>query len=69
LEFSSRLPLLCDIGGISEGQLVRLGALYREAWYSTHGSSEEARTEARAALLRLRDDLAAARPDTAEVAG
>jgi hypothetical protein len=65
-EFTVRV---LGIGGISEGQLVRLGALYREARYSTHGSSEEARTEARAALLRLRDDLAAARPDTAEVAG
>jgi len=65
-EFTVRV---LGIGGISEGQLVRLGALYREARYSTHGSSEDARTEARAALLRLRDDLAAARPDTAEVAG
>ncbi|WUJ75279.1 DUF4129 domain-containing protein [Kribbella soli] len=65
-EFTVRV---LGIGGISEGQLVRLGALYREARYSTHGSSEEARAEARAALLRLRDDLAAAHPDTAEVAG
>jgi hypothetical protein len=65
-EFTVRV---LGIGGISEGQLVRLGALYREARYSTHGSSEEARTEARAALMRLRDELAAAHPDTAEVAG
>jgi hypothetical protein len=54
------------IGGISEPQLVRLGALYREARYSTHGSSESARTEARAALLRLRDELATVRPEAAE---
>ncbi|WP_371407400.1 DUF4129 domain-containing protein [Kribbella sp. NBC_00662] len=63
-EFTVRV---LGIGGISEGQLVRLGELYREARYSTHGSSEEARTEARAALLRLRDELAAAHPQ--EVAG
>ena len=50
------------VGGISEPELLRLGDLYREARYSTHGSTEQARTEARAALLRLRDDLAAARP-------
>lgn len=56
------------IGGISERQLVRLGELYREARYSTHGSSEPARAEARAALLRLRDELAAARPEDVEVA-
>lgn len=68
-EFTVRV---LGIGGISEGQLVRLGELYREARYSTHGSSEQARTEARAALLRLRDELAAAHPtedDTAEVSG
>ena len=50
------------VGGISEPELVRLGDLYREARYSTHGSTEQARAEARAALLRLRDELAAARP-------
>jgi hypothetical protein len=55
------------VGGISEGQLVRLGELYREARYSTHGSSESARAEARAALLRLRDELAVVRPESAEV--
>ncbi|MET9268769.1 DUF4129 domain-containing protein [Kribbella sp. NPDC003557] len=47
------------VGGISEQQLVRLGELYREARYSTHGSSEDARWEARAALLRLREELTA----------
>jgi ElaB/YqjD/DUF883 family membrane-anchored ribosome-binding protein len=35
--------------------------LYREARYSSHGSSEEARAEARAALTRLRDELTAAK--------
>jgi hypothetical protein len=54
-EFTVRV---LGVGGISEPQLIRLGELYREARYSTHGSSEEARTEARAALLRLRDELA-----------
>jgi hypothetical protein len=57
-EFTVRV---LGIGGISEPQLVRLGELYREARYSTHGSTEQARAEARAALLRLRDDLAVAR--------
>jgi len=56
-EFTVRV---LGIGGISEPQLVRLGELYREARYSTHGSSEQARTEARAALLRLRDELVVA---------
>jgi hypothetical protein len=65
-EFTVRV---LGIGGISEGQLVRLGELYREARYSTHGSSEQARTEARAALVRLRDELAAAHPTEAEVTG
>jgi hypothetical protein len=55
-EFTVRV---LGIGGISEPELLRLAHLYREARYSTHGSSEEARSEARAALLRLRDDLAA----------
>jgi hypothetical protein len=58
-EFTVRV---LGIGGISEPQLDRLGELYREARYSTHGSSEPARTEARAALLRLRDELAVAHP-------
>ncbi|TDD25671.1 DUF4129 domain-containing protein [Kribbella turkmenica] len=56
-EFTVRV---LGVGGISEPQLVRLGELYREARYSTHGSTEEARAEARSALLRLRDELAAA---------
>jgi hypothetical protein len=56
-EFTVRV---LGIGGISEPQLVRLGELYREARYSTHGSSEEARAEARSALLRLRDELSVA---------
>jgi hypothetical protein len=56
-EFTVRV---LGVGGISEPQLVRLGELYREARYSTHGSTEQARTEARSALLRLRDELAAA---------
>jgi hypothetical protein len=62
-EFTVRV---LGVGGISEPQLVRLGELYREARYSTHGSSEQARTEARAALELLRDELAHVRP--AEVA-
>ncbi|TDD60487.1 DUF4129 domain-containing protein [Kribbella antibiotica] len=56
-EFTVRV---LGVGGISEPELVRLGELYREARYSTHGSGESSRAEARAALLRLRDDLAAA---------
>jgi hypothetical protein len=49
------------VGGISAPELTRLAGLYREARYSSHGSSEEARAEARAALIRLRDELAAAK--------
>src|SRR3982074_1623466 len=49
------------VGGISAPELTRLAGLYREARYSSHGSSEAARAEARAALTRLRDELAAAR--------
>ncbi len=56
-EFTVRV---LGVGGISEPELLRLAQLYREARYSTHGSSEEARTEARSALVRLRDDLSAA---------
>ncbi|NUS00878.1 MAG: DUF4129 domain-containing protein [Kribbellaceae bacterium] len=56
-EFTVRV---LGVGGISEPELIRLGELYREARYSTHGSTEAARTEARAALLRLREELAAA---------
>lgn len=53
-EFTVRV---LGVGGISEPELLRLAQLYREARYSTHGSSEEARTKARAALVRLRDEL------------
>jgi hypothetical protein len=56
-EFTVRV---LGVGGISEPELLRLAQLYREARYSTHGSSEEARSQARDALLRLRDELAAA---------
>ena len=56
-EFTVRV---LGVGGISEPELLGLAQLYREARYSTHGSTEEARTQARAALIRLRDDLAAA---------
>jgi hypothetical protein len=56
-EFTVRV---LGVGGISEPELLRLAELYREARYSTHGSSEEARSQARDALLRLRDELAAA---------
>jgi hypothetical protein len=60
-EFTVRV---LGVGGISEPELIRLGELYREARYSTHGSTEQARAEAHAALLRLRDELAAAHVDT-----
>jgi hypothetical protein len=56
-EFTVRV---LGVGGISEPELLRLAQLYREARYSTHGSTEEARNQARAALIRLRDELAAA---------
>jgi hypothetical protein len=56
------------VGGISAPELTRLSALYREARYSSHGSSEEARAEARAALTRLRDELTAAKAAKAAVA-
>jgi hypothetical protein len=56
-EFTVRV---LGVGGISEPELLGLAELYREARYSTHGSSEEARSQARDALLRLRDELAAA---------
>jgi hypothetical protein len=56
-EFTVRV---LGVGGISEPELLRLAQLYREARYSTHGSTEEARAQAREALLRLRDELAAA---------
>jgi len=65
-EFTVRV---LGVGSISEPELIRLGELYREARYSTHGSSEQARAEARAALLRLRDDLAAAQAEASSGVG
>jgi hypothetical protein len=66
-EFTVRV---LGVGGISEPELSRLAELYREARYSSHGSTEEARILARAALTRLRDDLAAAKAaKAAEAAG
>ncbi|WP_112246557.1 DUF4129 domain-containing protein [Kribbella monticola] len=62
-EFTVRV---LGVGGISEPELLRLAQLYREARYSTHGSSEEARSQARAALIRLRDELSAARAARAD---
>jgi hypothetical protein len=56
-EFTVRV---LGVGGVSEPELLRLAQLYREARYSTHGSSEDARAQARAALVRLRDELSAA---------
>ncbi|MEU4608804.1 DUF4129 domain-containing protein [Kribbella sp. NPDC023972] len=63
-EFTVRV---LGIGGISEPRLIRLGELYREARYSTHGSTEQARAEARAALLRLREELSATHADSGVV--
>ncbi|HEU4949111.1 MAG TPA: DUF4129 domain-containing protein [Kribbella sp.] len=57
-EFTVRV---LGVGGISEPELNRLAELYREARYSSRGSTEEARAQARTALSRLRDELAAAR--------
>jgi hypothetical protein len=45
------------VDGVSAPDLATLADLYREARYSTHVSSEQAREEARAALTRLRADL------------
>jgi uncharacterized protein DUF4129 len=42
---------------VSEPELMRLAALYREARFSSHTLPEEARAEARAALEVLRDQL------------
>jgi hypothetical protein len=65
-EFTVRV---LGVGGISQPELLRLAELYREARYSTHGSSEEARNQARAALIRLRDELAAAMTEAATARG
>ncbi|WBQ04064.1 DUF4129 domain-containing protein [Kribbella sp. CA-293567] len=56
-EFTVRV---LGVGGVSEPELLRLAQLYREARYSTHGSSEDSRNQARAALVRLQEELAAA---------
>lgn len=45
------------VDGVSAPDLASLADLYREARYSTHVSSEEARAKARAALTCLRADL------------
>lgn len=55
-EFTVRVLGVAD-GGVSRAELTRLAELYREARFSTHGSGEEARTEARTALVRVRSDL------------
>jgi hypothetical protein len=48
---------LIDRHAVSSGPLLRLADLYREARFSRHELPESARTEARAALLRLRTEL------------
>jgi Domain of unknown function (DUF4129) len=50
---------LIDRHGVSPRPLLRLADLYREARFSRHQLPESARTEARAALERLRSELAA----------
>lgn len=50
---------LIDRHGVSSGPLLRLADLYREARFSRHTVPESARTEARAALERLRAELEA----------
>lgn len=59
-ETSSEFTVRVLSTGISEAELVGLARLYREARYSTHGSTEAAREQARSALIRLRDELATA---------
>jgi hypothetical protein len=46
------------VDGVSADDLLSLADLYREARYSSHPSTEATRDQARAALTRLRDDLA-----------
>jgi hypothetical protein len=53
-EFTVRVLALDEV---SAPDLATLADLYREARYSAHASSEEARAEARAALTRLRAEL------------
>ena len=50
---------LIDRHGVSAAPLLRLADLYREARFSRHRLPESARTEARAALERLRSELEA----------
>lgn len=50
---------LIDRHDVSSAPLLRLAELYREARFSAHALPESARTEARAALERLRAELAA----------
>jgi hypothetical protein len=50
---------LIDRHGVSAAPLLRLADLYREARFSRHRLPESARTEARAALERLRAELEA----------
>jgi hypothetical protein len=50
---------LIDRHGVSSTPLLRLADLYREARFSRHQLPESARTEARAILERLRDELEA----------
>lgn len=59
-ETSSEFTVRVLSTGISEAELVGLARLYREARYSTHGTTEAAREQARTALIRLRDELATA---------
>ena len=54
-EFTARV---LGVSEVSLDDLSTLAALYREARYSSHPSTEAARAEARAALSRLHDELA-----------
>jgi hypothetical protein len=53
-EFTARV---FGVSKVSQADLHTLAELYREARYSTHGSSEEARATARETLTRLRAEL------------
>lgn len=57
-EFTVRVLHALDLDPRAIGELARL---YREARFSEHPLGEDARGAARAALLRLQDDLAAVR--------
>ncbi|MFC0627399.1 DUF4129 domain-containing protein [Kribbella deserti] len=56
-EFTVRVLAL---GNVSADSLAELAALYKEARFSAHESSEEDRQRARTALVRLGDELTAA---------